>query len=67
MTATILEFPRDDLDRKALQILRERNRPSKGGYSVEEIEWAVHTVQQWDPNHPFLRFSERCKDGNWEA
>ncbi len=61
MNAKIIEFPRDDIEREAVEILRLRNTPAKGGYSAEEIDWAVKVVQGWDPDHPFLRYSERQK------
>lgn len=59
MTAIVLAFPRNDLERKAVDILRVRNTPNNGGYKAEEIQWAVEVIRQWDPNHPLLRYSER--------
>jgi hypothetical protein len=61
MAGNILEFPRDEIEREAVEILRLRHSPNKGGYTAEEIAWAVQIVQGWDPDHPFLRYSERQK------
>jgi len=46
---------------KAVEILRDRNHPSKSIYTAEEIQWAVEIMREWEPDHPLLRYSERGK------
>jgi hypothetical protein len=45
--------------RKAVDILRDRNHPAKYLFSDKQIQWAVEIVRQWEPNHPLLRYGER--------
>lgn len=59
MARSLLNFPRNDIEREAVEILRVRNKPNGGGYTEEEIQWAVSIIQRSDPEHPFLRYSER--------
>lgn len=59
MVATIFERPHPDPVRQAEAILRARHAPGQGGYTREQIDWAVGKVRECDPDHPFLRYSER--------
>lgn len=59
MARSVLHFPRNDIEREAVEILRLRKMPRYGSCSQEEIEWAVSIIQHCDPNHPFLRKRER--------
>ena len=61
MSAKVLPFPRDILERRALRVLHARHKPLHGGYSQKEIEWAVVVVRQIDPKHFLLDDSERSQ------
>jgi hypothetical protein len=52
-------IPENNDQRKAVEILRDRNHPAKSVYSETEIQWAVAIIQKWEPNHPLLRYRER--------
>ena len=61
MSAKVLPFPRDILERRALRVLHARHKPLNGGHSQKEIEWAVVVVRQMDPKHFLLDDSERSQ------
>ena len=64
MSAKVLPFPRDILERRALRVLHARHKPLSGGYSLKEIEWAVVVVRQMDPKHFLLEVHERDQAKN---
>jgi len=59
MSISVLHFPCNDLEREAVEILRVRKTARSGGYTYDEIQWAVSVIQHCDPNHPFLYRHER--------
>ena len=64
MSAKVLPFPRDILERRALRVVHARHKPLSGGYSQKEIEWAVVVVRQMDPKHFLLEVHERDQAKN---
>lgn len=57
-TKPILPKPINRDQMRAEEILRSRARPNCY-YSINEIQWAVGVIRQWDINHPLLRYHER--------
>ena len=58
-TNSLRPAPQTNDQRRAVDILRDRAFPSKSVYSDKDIQWAVAIVQNWEPNHPLLRYHER--------
>jgi hypothetical protein len=60
VNAKILQFPHDKLERRALQILRDR-KLGRINHSLTpaELEQAIEAIKQSDPDHPILQYLDR--------